>query len=453
MRKALFFLGITIGLSIIGLLGVHPATAAATGEIAPRTLIVASNGQEYASIQAAIEAAQPGDTVLIKAGTYRERVVLNKPLKLIGEDYPVVDGSGQGDVITVLAGYSTIQGLVITNGGYDLAKDESGVKLKSDHNLISGNKVLGNSWGIYLYAANDNVVSRNFIKGKEIEESKRGNGIHLWKSERNTIDNNELTANRDAMYFSFAKHNTISNNVAYGQRYGIHYMYSDNNKVEHNVLHDNAGGIAMMYSKFNEVRFNETYRNTYDGILGRDVDDTKYEGNIIYNNRQGFFMYNTNRNAFTNNVMAANLTGLQLTGGSDNNLFFENSWVKNKQQVKLLDPVSNRWDNGQKGNYWSDYTGYDLDNNGYGDSAYWQNRLVEYLVEKFPLVKLLFNSPAMQAIEAAEKAFPVLHPPGVVDKFPLIQPVQIDLDKLDINWQLKFSINPSEEEDNSRLND
>ena len=336
--------------------------------------------------------------------------------------------------------------MVITNGGSDLSKDESGIKLKSDQNLISGNKVLGNSFGIYLYAANDNVVSRNFIKGKEIEESKRGNGIHLWKSERNIINNNELTANRDAMYFSFAKHNTISDNVAYGQRYGIHYMYSDNNKVEHNVLHDNAGGIAMMNSKFNEVRFNETYRNTYDGILGRDVDDTKYEGNITYNNRQGFFMYNSNRNTFTNNVMAANLTGLQLTGGSDNNLFLENSWVKNKQQVKLLDSVSNRWDNGQKGNYWSDYTGYDLDNNGYGDSAYWQNRLVEYLVEKFPLVKLLFNSPAMQAIEAAEKAFPVLHPLGVVDKFPIMQPVQIDLDKLDINWQLKFTINPSEEE-------
>lgn len=163
-------------------------------------------------------------------------------------------------------------------------------------------------------------------------------------------------------------------------------------------------------------------------------------------------MYNSNRNKFAGNLMAANLIGLHLTAGSDNNVFTTNSWADNLQQVKLTDPVNNRWDDGHKGNYWSDYEGYDLDNNGIGDTAYWQNQLVEYLIGEFPLVKLLFNSPAMQAIKMAEKSFPVLHPPGVVDKFPLIQ-VTKDLKQLDINWQMKFTVNPSEEENYSRLND
>lgn len=439
MRPVKRWVILGLGLALL-LMGIQPATAAMK-QAEPRTLIIALKNGQFSSIQEAVKAANPGDTLVIKPGVYHERIVLDRSLKLLGEGDPVLDGGGRGDVITVLADRVTIQGLVVTNSGRDLSKDEAGIKVKSSHNVITRNNITKNTWGIYLHEANDNVVSHNLVRGNtELVQPARGNGIHLWKSDRNICDNNELADNRDALYLSFANHNTISNNMAYGQRYGIHYMYSNHNTLLQNVLHDNLGGIAMMNSSFNTIRKNQTFRNTNDGILVKDLDDNIIEENISFNNRQAFYMYNCNRNKLSNNLFAASLVGLNLSAGSDENVFVQNSWVENNSQVKVEDTLRNRWDNGATGNYWSNYTGYDLDDNGTGDVAYWQSQLIENLTKEIPVIKLLFNSPAMQAIQLAEKAFPVLRSAGVIDHFPVMRPT-IDFKKLSIDWNMQFQDN------------
>ena len=438
----------TIGASV------SSATAGAKQETSGQKILVvtpAPNKGQYARIQTAIDAANPGDTVLLEGGTYPEGINLNKAIKLIGQGSPTLDGGGQGDVITLTADNCTVQGLIITNSGYDLTKDEAGIKVNSQNNLITENRVLRNTWGIYFHAANNNVVSHNFIEGRaELLDSFRGNGIHLWKSSGNIIDANELTKNRDALYFSFATHNTVSNNLAYGQRIGIHYMYSDYNKLENNILRDNVKGIAMMNSKSNEIKSNQVYRNSSHGIQLLELDDNLITGNIIYNNLMGIFMYNCQHNQVSDNLLAANMMGVEIAAGSDNNEFTKNSWLENLKQAKLTAPLDNRWDASGQGNYWSDYTGYDLNNDGQGDTPYLQNRLVEDLVGKFPLAKLLFNSPMIQVINLAERAFPVLHPAGVEDKFPLMKPAQ-DLKALEINWNIRFKVDPSDQSDDSGM--
>ena len=59
----------------------------------PGTIIVPDN---YPTIQTAINAANPGDTILVHAGTYNESVVINKPLQVIGDgaDVTTIDGNG-----------------------------------------------------------------------------------------------------------------------------------------------------------------------------------------------------------------------------------------------------------------------------------------------------------------------------------------------------------------------
>ena len=74
--------------------------------------IVVGHEGNYSSIKQAITVANPGDTILIRAGTYKEgNIILEKPLVLIGEGYPVLDGQNKYEILTIHANDVTISGL------------------------------------------------------------------------------------------------------------------------------------------------------------------------------------------------------------------------------------------------------------------------------------------------------------------------------------------------------
>ena len=73
-----------------------------------------------------------------------------------------------------------------------------------------------------------------------------------------------------------------------------------------------------------------------------------------------------------------------------------------------------------KGNFWSDNAAFDLDGDGIVDRPYRPNDLVDQIVWRHPLAKLLLNSPATQVLRWGQSAFPALLPGGVTDSFPLV---------------------------------
>ncbi|MHB8912444.1 MAG: hypothetical protein ACYC42_07315, partial [Lysobacter sp.] len=81
------------------------------------------------------------------------------------------------------------------------------------------------------------------------------------------------------------------------------------------------------------------------------------------------------------------------------------------------------------GNYWSNYAGWDRDGDAVGDIPYEANDVVDRLVWKYPLVKLLLSSPAIQTLRAAARQFPVLRTPSVVDRHPRMQPANLKWSK------------------------
>ena len=77
-----------------------------------------------------------------------------------------------------------------------------------------------------------------------------------------------------------------------------------------------------------------------------------------------------------------------------------------------------------KGNYWSDYVGYDENNDGVGEMPYKSESLFENLIDKYPNLRVFVFSPVAQAVELASDAFPVIKPePKVTDMYPLVDPV------------------------------
>lgn len=395
---------------------VHPVEGA--------TLVVTKDGSgRFRSIQAALEAASPGDTLLVKKGVYREHLFLDKTVSIVGVDWPIVDGGGTGDVITVRADGCTIRGLVVRNGGYRRDKNDSGIRLRSSFNLVEANHVKDNTFGIYLERSHENLVRKNLVEARaEIAMDSRGNGIHLWDSDGNRLLENELAGNRDGFYLSFADGNLIKDNRATDQRFGIHYMYSNSNIITGNVLAGNVVGAALMFASDNTLLENRIYDNERHGVLLLDLERNVFARNSVMGNDKGLYILNGLHNEIRENLFEGNGTGAHITAGSEQNRFLGNSFTANGDQVQYTGAFFNTWDDGGSGNYWSEYTGQDMDGDGRGDMPYWEIDLVGYLVERFPMVKVLFYSPVLEVLKLAERSLPVLRPPGVVDRFPLMKP-------------------------------
>lgn len=390
------------------------------GEGGGRTWIVGEGGLK--TIGQALALARDGDTIRVLPGIYRERLVITRAVRLIGEGKPVVDGGGAGDVLTIKAGGAAVQGFVIRGSGRRLWKNEAAVKVLGDGNTIAGNEIIDSLFGIFLLGASGNEILGNRIQGLGVGEHDRGNAIHLFGSHRNHIEGNTILYPRDGLYFEFSNGNRILHNrVLYG-RIGLHYMYSDDNTFEGNVFEYNGVAAAPMYARRIVARRNLFAHSRGYGAYGlflKDCQDSLIEENAVLANEVGIFMDNSQGNRIRRNLIAANTVGARILSSSTENLFAGNAFVENGDQVHLnRGRLLNRWE----GNYWSDYRGYDLDGDGIGDVPYKVGSLFGFLIENYPEVRILFSSPAVQALAFAEEALPVLELPRDVDGSPRMRP-------------------------------
>lgn len=80
------------------------------------------------------------------------------------------------------------------------------------------------------------------------------------------------------------------------------------------------------------------------------------------------------------------------------------------------------WSEEGRGNYWSDFAGFDVDGNGIADAPYRPNDSMDHVLWTQPAAKLLMGSPAVQLVRWSQSAFPALLPGGVIDSHPLVRP-------------------------------
>ncbi|HEV2667694.1 MAG TPA: nitrous oxide reductase family maturation protein NosD, partial [Blastocatellia bacterium] len=382
----------------------------------------------FQTIQSAVAAAKPGDVIRVQPGVYTGQFILDKQLALEGLGKPVLRGDGRGSVVIVSADHCSIRGFVIEHSGGDLQAEDSGLLLKSNENTVAGNELRDTLYGIYLYHSPRNTVQGNTVRGRrELEVGSRGAGLHLWNSPDNTIEENTITAARDGMYIQSSPGNNIRRNRVFGVRYGLHYMSSDANKFEENVFSDNVAGAAIMYSRKIELRRNVFVHNrgfSSFGVLFQDCEDNVAEENFFIDNATGVFAEALRKSVFRRNVIAENDLALQIFSSCAQNLFVENNFVENLSPLLLVGKRSDtRWQEGGRGNYWSDYRGYDLDGDGVGDVAHKVQNVFEYLEGNYPRLRLYLSSPAAQALAAAENSFPIIKGSSEKDGAPLMKPV------------------------------
>ena len=94
-----------------------------------------------------------------------------------------------------------------------------------------------------------------------------------------------------------------------------------------------------------------------------------------------------------------------------------------KANVKYVSTRFLDWGEGGRGNYWSDNSTFDLDGDGFGDNAYRPNGIIDQIIWRAPVSRLLMNSPAVSIVKWAQSQFPAILPGGVIDSKPLMKPI------------------------------
>ena len=383
------------------------------------------------SIGQAIAQAGDGDTVLVAGPrAFHEHVVIGKSIRLLGTNSPIIDAEGAGTPLTVAAPNVELAGMTLRNSGRNLAAFDSGVMIVSPHATVRDCRIEVDGFGIYVHSVSDCVLAENEIFGcTNLASATRGNGIHFWKTQRNLVIHNAVHDKRDGMYFSYADNNVIAGNRIWDTRFGIHYMYSHQNCLLTNTLAHNTVGATLMFSRQSRIEGNLVSANRRHGMVLKQVDGSKILRNIISGQNRGFFVQQANQNRFEGNVIATNDIGLYLSNSSEQNVFVANAFVRNTQQVWQPPFETGQGRNGDnlftekgRGNFWSDYTGSDVNHDGIGDTPYHQTDVFGYIVDRHPAARVFALSPAVALLRKGEDLLPLLDTTGITDIAPLMSP-------------------------------
>ncbi len=218
---------------------------------------------DYATIQAAVDAASPGDKIVVKAKSdpYNENVFVNKAgIQIVGKGSVTLNGSflvRANDVEIYHFNINVLTPPGGPDGGIDISA-VSGVKIR--HNTITGN-----NRGIFLNGSTGCLVEKNTCAGLAAD------GIVLYYyANNNTIARNTSTGNAHGIILIFSDNNVVSGNEcsannSFGNSTGIHVSGSGN-KIQYNVCNRNGStgivvtsGSKNIFGPGNTANFNQLY--------------------------------------------------------------------------------------------------------------------------------------------------------------------------------------------------
>lgn len=437
---------LALGGSALGVAQARDATAAAPAQ---------------PSLSERIAAAAPGDTVVVDGGVYREQVVIDKPLNLVGRNWPVIDGGGQGDVVTIAADDVTVTGFVIRGTSQSISLEPAAVKADGiDRVTIRHNRISDARFGIHITGSAGAAIEDNVLDtGADVPIERRGHGIYLWRVTRSVVHGNVVRHAADGIHLEFSEDNGIGANEVTASRYALHFMYSHRNRVVGNRFEDNLAGAVLMFSHEVLLKDNELSGNrkgaTGTGLLLKDVDNLFAEGNRLLRNKYGMTAEGTPQSVGATAILQQNLFALNDTGiavmSNAPITFVENAMIDNTVQVKALggelasrvlsthggglpadglapdrpaDPPKGAvWTIDGRGNYWSDYRGYDADGDGVGDRAYEPRPPFAGRLGRDDDLRVFQFTLAQQAIDVASDLFPLYeYHPVITDRGPLMRP-------------------------------
>ena len=339
------------------------------------------------TLQSKIDAAPDGATIKIEEGEYEETVVISKPVTLEGTGKVLLRSCENEPVVTILNKGVTLKNIMVEHCGKD--NEDTALYVTGSHHTLERLTIETKHFGIKLDHANDVTIQDSKIIGKY-----RGNGIDLWKSNRNKLENLTITNVSDGIYLEQSDENSLHGNNIQKSRYGMHLMFSHDNTLDENVSKLNTTGIELMESKRTVVRHNQFSSNNNSvnaqGLLLYLASDTEVTGNEFISNRVGIFIEKAENNRLKSNKIMDNFTGIQFLK-SNGNKAINNTFVGNVNDAQAIESSNNQIDR----NYWDAASKVDIDGNGKSDIVYTADPYFLTLTADVPEYQLFFQAPGM----------------------------------------------------------
>jgi parallel beta-helix repeat protein len=266
----------------------RPATPIPANAV-PTIIVDQMHRGDFTTITDAVIAARPGTQIRIRPGLYREGIVLDKPLELVGEGNrdDVVIAAKDTNVIRFITTAGRVTNLTLrqTDGGYFAVDCTQGRLVLEDCDITTqGNDGDGFHDGIGIHDGADPRIRRN-----RIHDGADG-GINVYNQGQGLIENNEIFGNAtpgigiSTRSSPIVRHNRIHD----GKDVGIYVLNEGQGLIEDNEIFENAtAGIAVAKGANPTVRRNTITRNRHRGIWITEMGGGIYEDNDLRGNDNG----------------------------------------------------------------------------------------------------------------------------------------------------------------------
>lgn len=381
-------------------------------------------------LQAAIDAAAPGDVLRLAPGEHRGPLVIRAAITLWGPADAVVRG-GEGSTVRVVADSARLLGFTIAGSGQRFDLMDGGVHLQGKDLELAGVTVRDALFGVLAERCVRAHVHHVTVQGTGLPAmGLRGDGIRLWETSDSRVHDNRVVDSRDVVVW-YSSRNHLARNEVTRSRYGTHFMYSHDNVVEDSRYVDDEVGVFVMYSHDITIRHNLLARAGGAAGIGiglKEAGNLVVEDNWLLADTTGIYVDASpldpaHGNVYRRNVVRFTEAAISLHSGLRRSEFVDNQFADNGVVLKVGgqgDALACTF----RGNFYDAYQGYDLDGDGAGDVPFEFRKLSTQLEGRYPELALLHGAPAMAMVDVVGEAMPLFTPRQLLrDEAPRLRPL------------------------------